>query len=139
MIIEEIKNIKGGRKELRKFGITMGIVFALFAGFSWWRGKDFYIYILILSATFIFSGLTMPSLLRPINKIWMSLAILMSWLMTRVILSILFYLGITPIRLLARLFGKDFLGIKFDKNAADSYWIPKERRKLEKIDFEKQF
>jgi hypothetical protein len=139
VIIEEIKNIKCGRKELRKFGITMGIVLALLAGFSWWRGKDFYIYIFILSAAFIFSGLTIPSLLKPINKIWMSLAILMSWFMTRVILGALFYLGITPLGFMARLFGKDFLGIKFDKNAANSYWIPKERRKLEKIDFEKQF
>lgn len=139
MIREEIKNIKSGRSELRKFGITMGSVFLLLTGFSWWREKDYYFYFLCLSTAFIFFGLVIPFLLKPIHKFWMALAVLMSWVMTKVILGALFYLGITPLGFMARLFGKDFLGIKFVKNAANSYWIPKERRKLEKIDFEKQF
>lgn len=139
MIVEEIKNIKSGKDDLRKFGITMGVVFLLFGGFSWWRGKDYYSYFFILSAAFIFLGLIIPFILKPIHKFWMTLAILMSWFMTRAILGVLFYLGIAPIGFMARLFGKDFLGLKFDKNTADSYWIPKERRKLERTDFEKQY
>src|SRR3990172_9478986 len=105
MVIEEIKNIKSGRGELRKFGLTMGIVFVLLGGVSWWRGMGYYFYFIFPSFAFIISGLVIPSLLKPIQKIWMSLAILMSWLMTRVILSVLFYLGITPIGLLAKLLG----------------------------------
>jgi hypothetical protein len=70
---------------------------------------------------------------------WMTLAILMSWVMTRVILSVLFYLGITPMSILARLFGKDFLAIKFDRKDVTSYWIPKEKQVFEKADYEKQF
>lgn len=139
MIIEEIKNIKGGKKELRKFGITMGIALVMFGGFFWWRGKDYCCYFLIPATIFIFSALVIPSILKPVNKIWMSLAILMSWFMTRIILSILFYLGITPIGFLARSLGKDFLGLKFNKNTEGSYWLPKERRKFEKINYEKQF
>ena len=139
MVIEEIKNIKSGRGELRKFGLTMGIVFVLLGGVSWWRGMGYYFYFIFPSFAFIISGLVIPSLLKPIQKIWMSLAILMSWLMTRVILSVLFYLGITPIGLLAKLLGKDFLGLKFNKNIADSYWIPKERQKFEKNNYERQF
>ena len=139
MIHEEIKNIKGGKGELRKFGITMGVVFLLLGGFSWWRGKDYYFYFLCLSGAFIFLALIIPSVLKPINKMWMTLAILMSWVMTRVILSVLFYLGITPMSLLARLFGKDFLAIKFDKKNVTSYWIPKEKQVFEKADYEKQF
>lgn len=139
MIAEEIKNIKSGKGELRKFGITMGVVFLLFGGFSWWRGKDYYVYFFALSAAFIFPGLIIPVLLKPVHKVWMSLAILMSWFMARVILSILFYLGITPIGFLAKVFGKDFLEMKFNKNTSSSYWIPKERRKLEKSDYESQF
>lgn len=137
MIQEEIKNIKSGRPELRKFGITMGIVFAIFGGFSWWRGKDYYSYFLILSSVFIFLGLIIPFLLKPVHKTWMALAVLMSWFMTRVILSLLFYIGITPISFLARLLGKDFLGQKFNKQITKSYWIPKE--KVEEKNYEKQF
>lgn len=139
MVIEEIKNIKSGKNELRKFGLTMGIVFVLLGGVSWWRGKEYYFYFIFPSLAFIASGLVIPSLLKPIQKIWMSLAVLMSWVMTRVMLSLLFYLGITPIGLLARLFGKDFLGIKFNRDMADSYWIPKEKREFDRNDYEKQF
>ena len=139
MIIEEIKNIKSGKKELRKFGITMGAVFVVIGGLLWWREKNYYSYFFMLSAAFIFPALIIPSVLKPIHKFWMGLAVLMSWVMTRVILSILFYLGITPISFLARLFGKDFLGLKFNKNNTSSYWIPKERKKFERDSYEKQF
>jgi hypothetical protein len=55
-----------------------------------------------------------------------------------VILSVLFYLVVTPIGLLGRLFGKGFLDLKFNRNV-DSYWIPKAKVKLEKSDYERQF
>jgi hypothetical protein len=139
MIVDEIKNIKSGRRELRKFGITICIVLLFFSGFAWWRGKDYYFYFLGLSAVFIFFGLVIPSFLKPIHNFWMTLAVLMSWFMTRVILSVLFYLGITPMSLLARLLGKDFLSRKFNKNTTNSYWIPKEKRKFGKTDYEKQY
>ena len=139
MIHEEIKNIKGGKGELRKFGITMGVVFLLLGGFSWWRGKEYYFYFLCLSGAFIFLALIIPSVLKPINKMWRTLAILMSWVMTRVILSVLFYLGITPMSILARLVGKDFLKIKFERKDVTNYWIKKEKQVFEKADYEKQF
>lgn len=138
MIIEEIKNIKSGRSELRKFGITMGIFLGLLGGLSWWRANDYYSYLFILSIAFLLFGLAMPMLLKPIHKIWMTLAILMGWLMTRIILSVLFYLVVTPVSLLTRLFGKDFLGLRFN-NDADSYWIPREGVKKHKSEYEKQF
>lgn len=139
MIREEVRNIKSGKKELRKFGITMGIVLMLLGGFSWWREKDYYFYFLAPASLFFLVALVIPFVLRPINKIWMTIAILMSWIMTRVILSILFYLGITPMGFLARLFGKDFLWLKFDKKITNTYWIPRQRKKSELTDYEKQF
>lgn len=138
MIIEEIRNIKSGKRELRKFGIIVGIVLGLLGGLFLWRGRDYYSYFLILSVALLLLGLVVPILLRPIHKVWMTLAILMGWLMTRVILSVLFYLVVTPIGLLARLFGKDFLDTEFEKSG-NSYWIPKGTAKFERSDYEKQF
>jgi len=138
VIIEEIKNIKSGKRELRKFGITVGIVLGLLGGLFLWRGRDTYSYFLILSAAFLLLGLVVPILLKPIHKVWMTLAVLLGWLMTRVILSVLFYLVVTPIGLLARLFRKDFLELKFNGNG-DSYWIPKGKVKFERSDYERQF
>lgn len=45
--------------------------------------------------------------------------------MAKIILIVLFYLVVTPIGLLAKLFGKDFLKLKFSENSEDSYWISK--------------
>ena len=138
MIIEEIKNIKSGKSDLRQFGITMGIVLILFGGLFLWRDKDYYIYLFILAAVFIISGIVVPVVLKPIHKIWMTISIILGWIMTRVILSVLFYVVITPTRCLARLFGKQFLDLKIDKSLK-SYWIPKKELKLNKADYERQF
>jgi len=138
MTIEGIKDIKSGRKELRKFGLTMGIFLGLLGGLSWWRANDYYSYLFIFSIAFLLFGLAVPMLLKPIHKIWMTLAILMGWLMTRVILSVLFYLVVTPVGLLARLLGKDFCGLELRSNT-DSYWRPREGIKKHKSDYEKQF
>ena len=138
MIIEEIKKIKSEKKDLRQFGITMGIVLALLGGLLLWREKDYYFYFLMLSIAFFFIGLALPVLLKPIHKIWMTLAILMGWVVTRVIMIALFYLVVTPIGLLTRLCGKDFLNIKSEKNV-NSYWIPRKTIKADKKKYENQF
>lgn len=138
MIIEEIKDIKSEKKELRQFGITMGIALTLLAGLFFWRGQDCYLYLLILSIMFFFTGLALPVILKPLHKIWMTLAILMGWVVTRLIMIILFYLVVTPIGLLMRLCGKDFLDVKSEKNV-NSYWIPRKTIKCDKTKYENQF
>lgn len=138
MILEEIKNIRSGRDDLRKFGITMAVVLGLLGLLFLWRGKCYYPYFFILSAVFFIFAVLMPGSLRPINKAWMTLSILMGWFMTRLILTVLFYLVITPIGLVVRLFGKDLLAVRFDRNS-DSYWIPRETIKYERKNYENQF
>lgn len=140
MLIEEIKNIKGEKSELRRFGLTVGIILGLFGGLFFWHGKNYYQYFLILSFLLIFLGISIPQLLKPIQKVWMTIAVTIGWFMTRVILGILFYLGLTTIRILALLFGKRFLDIKFIKdNNINSYWLPKEGKPYNKNDYEKRF
>lgn len=138
MVLEDIRNIKSDKAEFRKFGITIGVVSGILGGVLLWRGGDYYLYLFVFSVLFIFSGVFRPALLRPVHKVWMSLAVTLGWIMTRIILSVLFYLVFTPIGVLVRLFGRDFLDLKFDKDA-DSYWIPREKVKFEKSDHEKQF
>jgi hypothetical protein len=138
MIIEEIKNIKSGKRELRQFGITIGIVLGLLGMWFLWCEKEGSSPLLVSAIVFFFSGFIFPLLLKPVQKLWMSLAILMGWLMTRVIITILFYLVVTPTGLLARVCGKDFLNIKLDRNA-NSYWIPKKVTRPDKKNYENQF
>ena len=138
MIIEEIKNIKSGKRELRQFGLTVGIVLGLLGGLFFLRKKDYYSCFLIFSLAFLFLGSVAPILLKPIQKIWMALSIIIGWFITRIILIVLFYFVVTPTGILARLFGKDFLNLRFGRNI-NTYWIPRKKRKLERRDYEKQF
>jgi len=138
MIVKEIKNIKSGKSDLRKFGITIGIVLILLGGLLFWRQQNYYFYFFILAAAFIIPGLAVPAVLKPIHKVWMTLSIILGWVMTRVILGVLFYLVVTPTGWLARLFGKEFLDLKINKGVS-SYWISKEEQKLNKADYERQF
>jgi hypothetical protein len=138
MIVEEIKNIKSGKSDLRKFGIMIGIILILLGGLFFWREKSFYSYILIPAAAFIILGLAAPTMLKPIHKVWMAISVILGWIITRVILGILFYLVVTPTGWLGWLFGKQFLDLKIDKDAS-SYWILKKPRKFDKADYEKQF
>jgi hypothetical protein len=138
MIIEEIKSIKSGKKELRQFGIIIAIACCLLGVLLWWRGKTSYPYSFIISGAVFFLGSTLPAALKPFHKVWMTIAILMGWLMTRVILIILFYGILTPIGLLGCLCGRDFLDIKLNKNAP-SYWALRDKQELDKKSYTQQF
>jgi hypothetical protein len=137
-MIEEIKNIKSGRRELRQFGITIGVILGLLGCFFIWRQKEWCYYFIIISFVFLLFGLVLPLLLKPVHKVWMTLAIFMGWCMTGVILGVLFYLVVTPIGLLMRLCGKDFLDRKFD-STVQSYWVQRKAVKSEKRNYENQF
>ena len=137
-IIEEIKNIKGNKSDWKKFGITMGIILSIIGFYLLWKKNNNYNYILFLAAAFFITGLILPSILRPIYKVWMALAVVMNFIMTRVIMAVIFYLIVTPIGLIASLTGKKFLDVKIDKSAK-SYWIVREKTSKLKSDYERQF
>ena len=136
-MIEEIKNIPSSKKEIKSFGITIGIVLFIISGLLIYYDKDVYQLIAILASAFIGLGLILPILLKPIYFIWMVFAAILGWIMTRVILSLVFYLIITPIGLITKMIGEDFLAIK--KKNSDSYWNHRDSSKELYQDYEKQF
>ncbi len=138
MIAEEIKNIKSDKEELRKFGLTIGIVSIFWIGVFTWHRKAWYPYLLILPGTLIFSAYVFPFILKLPYKALRSLFIIINWIITRLVLSILFYFVVTPTSIIARLVGKKFLDLKFNKSK-DSYWIPKENNQLDKETYQRQF
>jgi membrane-bound ClpP family serine protease len=138
MIKEEIKNINSSNSELRKFGITVGGVLVIVGMILLYFDKASYPYFIGIGGVLILFGLIFPKALLPIQKFWMALAVVLGFIMTRVILSILFYLVITPIGLIAKLFRKDFLDRKFEKKK-DTYWNFRTLKDYEKIDTERQF
>jgi len=122
-MIEEIRDIKSGKKELMRFGLIFGIVLAILGGLSLRAGKDNYFLFFILSPIFISCGLIRPAMLKPIHKLLAAVVdIVLGWFLPRLILCILFYLVITPLGFFMRLFGKDLLDLKLNPSV-DSYWI----------------
>jgi hypothetical protein len=138
MIIEDIRNIRSEKRDLRNFGITMCVGLGVLGVLFFWRDKGAYVYFLVLSPVFLILGLTVPVALKPAHKVWMSLAVVLSWFMTRVILSLLFYLGITPISFLGRLFGRRFLDVAME-DSKESYWIYREKQEKSQVTYEKQY
>lgn len=138
MLKEEIKNIKEEKTDLRKFGVTVGIVILLISAALYLLDKDSFIYFGIIGILLLFFGIILPNFLKPLNKVWMTLAIILGWFMSRVILFILYYVIITPIGFFLKLIGKDFLHLKIDKNS-QSYWDIRKKKITEQIDYERQF
>ena len=137
-MLEEIKNIKSEKSDMRKFGIAIGVILLVIAGFLFWKEKELYQIFLTVGPLLFVLGFLMPALLKPIYWIWMLLATLIGWIMTRVILSLLFYIIITPIGLISRFFGKQFLELQWNKSKI-SYWNSIKTKELHEKNYEKQF
>ena len=134
-MIEEIKNIKTNKKEIRKFGFLIGGVLIAISIFMLWKALHYYQLIFVIGVSFILLGLIIPMILKPVYIIWMPFATILGWIMTRVILTILFYLIVTPIGLIARIFGAKFLDLSWNSTVG-SYW---NKRDKTVSDIEKQF
>ena len=136
-MIEEIKNITSTKKDLRNFGFTIGSILLVIALILFFKEKDSDVYFFLIGLAFILSGIVLSFILKPFYKIWMTFAVIIGWIMTRIILAILFFIIITAIGVLARLFGKDFLNLKPDNR--DSFWNMRNRDRELNQDYEKQF
>lgn len=139
MFREEIKALETGSRELRKFGLLVGGIFALLAAWFAGRGKSHYPYFLVPGVVLIVLGTLFPRSLRKVYVGWMSLALVLGMVVSTVLLSLFFYLVVTSIGLVARLCGKDFLNRKLNTKTS-SYWIMRDRSiKKQRLDYEQQF
>ena len=96
-------------KQIRQFGLLVGIV--LVAVGSWQLYRQIYPIVRIVLwsiGAFLFSGgLLWPQVLKPLYVLWMLLAHVLSWVNTRIILGVIFYLIFTPIALVMRIVHRD--------------------------------
>jgi len=138
MLKEEFKHIKESQKDLRKFGLTVGGVLLVIGFVLFYFEELSAIYFAVIGGLLIFLGALFPNILKPLNKIWMSLAIILGFIMSRVILTILFYFVLTPIAILAKIVGKKFMVLKYDKSA-NTYWEKRTNIKKKQIDYDRQF
>ncbi|MEM9596419.1 MAG: SxtJ family membrane protein [Acidobacteriota bacterium] len=137
-IREEIQQLPMDAVALRKFGLLVGAVFAAAgAFFFWYKGFQWGMVLLVIGAPLILLGAVAPKALRPVYLAWMSMAVVLGFFVTRVLLTIFFFLVITPVGLFFKVIGRDALHRKLDRDGP-TYWIEKEyaiadRSRLEKF------
>jgi len=137
-MIDELKNIRTDNKAIRDFGILIGLILLIIAGILFYKERESYDLIILLGILFIGLGLGMPIILKPFYLVWMNFAVVLGWLMTRLILGLLFYVVVSPIGLISRLFGKEFLELK-NISFNRSYWNYKDSGRISHQDYEKQY
>jgi len=137
-MFEEIKDIKSTKKEVREFGLTIGVILFVLAAVALWRGKPQAPYFLGAGSLFIIFGLFFWHLLKPLQKIWMGFSIVLGFFVSRFILTILFYGAITPIGFIMKLLGKDILDERIDKSCP-SYWRKMDAGEKDKKSYENQY
>ncbi|RMF55743.1 MAG: hypothetical protein D6748_14820 [Calditrichaeota bacterium] len=140
MLKEEILNVsrKASPKELRKFGITIGIFLGIISGVLFWKESIYFNWVLGVSIAFLSIGSLVPTLLKPVYLVWMSFAVIMGYIMSHLILGIIFLLVFSPVGLILRLLRKDPLKEKIDPTAK-SYWIMREKTVYEPQSTERQY
>lgn len=113
--------------EGRKFAFTVAAAFLLLGAFVWWRGHHTLATVFgALGGTLGVLGIIVPGQLGPLNRAWMGLALLISKVTTPIFMGVIYFIVITPISMLMRLFGKRFLGVPA---GAASYWATRDPEK----------
>ena len=107
----------------RSFGIVFFIVFLLIALYPLSYSGEIRVWSVSISLIFLVLGLLNSKILTPLNKLWFKFGIFLSKIISPLIMGIIFFLVVTPIGLIMRIFGKDLLNLKYNKN--QSYWIEK--------------
>ena len=106
----------------KSFGLLFFIVFLIIGLWPLKNGDNLNIYFIAISITFLILGLINSKLLSPLNKIWIKLGEVLGIIISPIVMFLVYFIILTPVSLIVRLFGKDLLGVKFLKKN-DSYWI----------------
>jgi len=102
-------------KDLRSFGLILGVVF-LGIGLWPWIKHDVAPNLIFLSLALVFGGggLLIPRALTPLYHVWMKIGFVLGWVNTRIILSLGFFGIFTPVGVAMRMAGKDPMRRGFD-------------------------
>ncbi len=107
----------------RSFGIVFFIVFLAIALYPLIYSDNLRIWSLIISLVFLVLGIMNSRILTPFNILWMRFGIFLGKIVSPIIMGLIFFFVVTPTGLIMRIFKKDLINLKFNKDK--SYWIEK--------------
>jgi len=116
--------IKGGTE--RSFGLVFAAVFTIIGFYPLWYNENIRLWAFIIAFIFLFFSIFFPKILIVPNKLWFKLGLLLGAIVAPIVMGMIFFLTVTPIGIIMRLFGKDVINQKIKKNAK-SYWIKRNK------------
>ena len=119
----------------KSFGFLFFVVFLIIGLWPLKNGGNINSYFLIASTIFLILGLINSKILSPLNKLWIKFGEILGGAIAPIVMAIVYFIFLTPVSLIVRVFGKDLLGLKFLKEKK-SYWI---KRKKNLNSMRKQF
>ncbi|MGD8500307.1 MAG: SxtJ family membrane protein [Phycisphaerales bacterium] len=119
--------------ELRIFGLLLGVFFGLIGAVVLWQAGSWRIATACWTIATLLAAVyyCVPSVKRPMYVLWMAVMYPIGWIITHVLLALVYYGWITPIGLLMRLFGYDPMRRRLDQTAK-SNWI--RRKPIKNVD-----
>jgi hypothetical protein len=111
----------------RTFGLFFAALFALLGGYALWTRHAWGWIAVAVAALLAVLAFTAPNALRPANRLWFALGMLLARIVNPIVIGIMFFAVITPIGLLMRVLGKRPLSLSFDRSAA-TYWTERKPR-----------
>ena len=109
----------------RSFGLLFFIVFIAVGLWPLIKGEAVNIYLILISLFFLIFGLINSKILSPFNKAWIKFGEILGSIIAPIIMSMIFFLIVTPIGLILKMFHKDLLNLKFNQNK--TYWMKKDK------------
>ena len=129
---------KNFESQSKHFGFSLSIIFLIFAIYiivnkSVLLGQ----LLLILGGTFFLISVATPKSLNGMTKLWLRFGEALGYFISPITLGLIFFLLITPVGVLTRLFGRDELLLK--KKNKKSYWLARQKTDDKFTSFERQF
>ena len=112
----------------RNFGLVFFIVFLIISLWPLTYDGPIRNWTTIIAIIFLVLGLMNSKILTPLNILWFKFGMLLGSIISPIIIGIVFFAVVTPTGLIMKIFGKDLLNIKSDKNKK-TYWIFRDKIK----------
>ena len=124
--------------QARKSALLVAAVLLGIAAWNLYRGRTAVVIIFgALGGALLVAGLLVPPAARAFHTAWMRFAVLLGHVNSRVLLTLVYYLVVTPYGVVTRLVGRDPLRRRGAR--AESYWVERKTTRQAREQFERLF
>ena len=124
--------------QARKTALVVAAVLLAVAAWNLYRGRTWFVFIFgAVGALLLVAGLFVPAAARAFHRAWMRFAAALGHLNSRVLLTLMYYLVLTPYGFVLRLAGRDPLRRR--GAAGESHWIRRKTKRQTREQFERLF